>query len=411
MLFKNHKYVYVIGALAGSVPTALPAAAAPSQGTSSTCSDEATTISGDFEGGAFARCEVVGRGHFKLTVTPEDAKVTNCSPWYAFQLSSSQSQQVTIDLDYGSCGHRYRPKFRVEGSDWQAIPLKDVTVDNVTGKTSANGKPISSATIRLTIPAGKTQIAAQPLLVSKDYTAWLDRVAQLPMVSRGVLGKSREGRPIEKITIREPGATTSRNVVLTGRQHPPETTGAIAMQAFVDRLLENDSLARSYRSRYTTEAIPLLNPDGVAHGHWRHNLGQTDLNRDWGPFAQPETQLMRGLLETLNHTPEQRLRLFLDFHSTHYDTVYTLTDDVVTSPAGFTPKWLTAYQALVPDKKLRVEPGHNPGLPTAKSWVYEHYKVPTATYEIGDETNVEVIRRDARAAAEAMMSTLLANDD
>jgi hypothetical protein len=37
--------------------------------------------------------------------------------------------------------------------------------------------------------------------------------------------------------------------------------------------------------------------------------------------------------------------------------------------------------------------------------------VPTTTYEIGDETNVEVIRRDARAAAEAMMSTLLANDD
>jgi hypothetical protein len=64
----------------------------------------------------------------------------------------------------------------------------------------------------------------------------------------------------------------------------------------------------------------------------------------------------------------------------------------------------------VPDKKLRIEPAHNPGLPTAKSWVYEYYKVPTATYEIGDETNVEVIRRDARAAAEAMMSTLLDND-
>ncbi len=409
MRFENHKHLYVIGALAGSVLTALPAAAAPPQGTGSSCSDEATTVSGDFEGGAFARCEVVGRGHFKLTITPEDAKVTNCSPWYAFQLSSAQAQQVTIDLDYGVCGHRYRPKFRVEGSDWQAIPLENVRVDKE--KKSGNGKPIASATIQLAIPAGKTQVAAQPLLVSKDYTAWLDRVAQLPTVSRGLLGTSREGRPIEKITIREPGAATSRNVVLTGRQHPPETTGAIAMQAFVDRLLENDNLARSYRSRYTTEAIPLLNPDGVAHGHWRHNLGQTDLNRDWGPFAQPETQLMRALLETLNKAPEQRLRLFLDFHSTHYDTVYTLTDDAVTSPAGFTRKWLTAYQALVPDKKLRIEPGHNPGLPTAKSWVYEYYKVPTATYEIGDETKFEVIRRDARAAAEAMMSTLLDNDD
>ncbi len=35
--------------------------------------------------------------------------------------------------------------------------------------------------------------------------------------------------------------------------------------------------------------LPLLNPDGMALGHWRHNLGSVDLNRDWGIFGQPET--------------------------------------------------------------------------------------------------------------------------
>ena len=43
----------------------------------------------------------------------------------------------------------------------------------------------------------------------------------------------------------------------------------------------------------------VLKPDGVADGHWRHNDGGKDLNRDWGPFTQPETQAVAGVLEKL----------------------------------------------------------------------------------------------------------------
>ncbi|MCG2586837.1 M14 family metallopeptidase [Massilia sp. TS11] len=417
MQIRNHKGASVaralafLGAMAGYAITAQPALAAAAAAVRSSCSDEVTTISGDFEAAAYARCEVVKRGQFKLTIAPEDGKVTNCSPWYAFELNSSQSQAVSIELDYASCGHRYRPKFRVDGGDWQALPLQDVSVETAKGKTSGGGKPIQNATLRLNLPKGKVQVAAQPLFLTKDHAAWLDRVSTLPSVSRSLLGKSREGRPIERITIREPGESPVRHVVLTGRQHPPETTGAIAMQAFIERLLEDDSLARRYRTRYATDAVPLLNPDGVARGHWRHNLGELDLNRDWGGFTQPETQLMRDLLASLSQPDGHRLRLFFDFHSTHHDTIYTLTDDQVTSPAGFTAKWLSTFQAMIPEKKLRIDPGYNRGLPTSKTWVYEAYKMPTATYEVGDETNPAEIRRDARAGAEAMMLTLLAIDE
>ena len=400
----------ILGLLAGCASTVQPELAGVSQRVGSPCSDGITTISGNFAGAAFARCEVLESGHFRLTITPEDAQVNNCSPWYAFEASTSQSLQVAIDLNYSSCGHRYRPKLRVGGADWQLLPADKLSLDFSKGKTNEGGKPVADAVLRLTLPAGRTQIAAQPLLLPEDNAAWLDQIAKSPAVSRGTLGKSREGRPIEWINLLEPGVVPARQVVLLGRQHPPETTGGIALQAFTERLLEDDQIARTYRSRYSTRVVPLLNPDGVVHGNWRHNMGQTDLNRDWGPFLQPETQRMRDLLANIAASPGQRLRLFLDFHSTHYDTIYTLTEAQITDPAGFTGKWIAATQALITEKKIRVEPGHKGDRPTAKTWVYEKYKVPTATYEIGDTTSYEVIRRHARAAAEAMMSTLAESD-
>jgi predicted deacylase len=417
MLFENYERwalaasLCTLVALVGCANNAQPKGSSLAQSTSRSCTDGMTTISGDFAGAGFASCEVLERGHFKLTITPEDSKVANCSAWYAFQANASQSQQVAIDLNYSSCGHRYRPKIRLPGSDWQTLPADNIGLNFTRGRTLENGKPAADATLRLALPAGKSHIAAQALILPEDNAAWLDQLSRSPTVTRDILGKSREGRVIEKIAIREVGVTPVRQVVLLGRQHPPETTGAIALQAFTERLLEDDKLSRLYRSRYSTIVVPLLNPDGVVNGHWRHNMGQMDLNRDWGAFSQPETRLMRDLLTSISKDSTQRLRLFLDFHSTHYDTIYTLTDNQVTDPAGFTAKWIAAYQALIPEKKLRIEPGYNPNLPTSKTWVYDTFKVPTATYEIGDETDHALIRRQARAAAEAMMSTLLTNDD
>lgn len=183
------------------------------------------------------------------------------------------------------------------------------------------------------------------------------------------------------------------------------------MIAFVDRLLEDDPLARAYRARFTTQVVPLLNPDGVVNGHWRHGTGGVDLNRDWGPFTQPETQLMRDMLLGIEADPDRELVLFLDFHSTRYDTIYTLLPGLPTNPPGFLPAWLADYAARLPDYTVREEPGHNAALPVSKAWVYDRFGVPTATYEIGDETDRELIRRLGRAAAEAMMASLLAGAD
>jgi len=54
------------------------------------------------------------------------------------------------------------------------------------------------------------------------------------------------------------------------------------------------------------------NPDGVISGNWRHNLSGTDLNRDWGPFTQPETLLIKELLDQLDASGKN-IRVFSTF--------------------------------------------------------------------------------------------------
>src|SRR5690606_36518233 len=99
--------------------------------------------------------------------------------------------------------------------------------------------------------------------------------------------------------------------------------------------------------------IPLMNPDGVKEGHWRHNMNGVDLNRDWKNFLQPETQAVRDRLVKLASEKGARVFLMLDFHSTQQDVFYTETDREKTFPENFTRHWLGALQERFPDHNVR----------------------------------------------------------
>lgn len=65
-------------------------------------------------------------------------------------------------------------------------------------------------------------------------------------------------------------------VLLIGRQHPPEVTGAIAMVAFVEQLLRDEEgpcELCAFHADTNLVIVPLVNPDGVDAGNWRHNFG------------------------------------------------------------------------------------------------------------------------------------------
>ncbi|MXO96572.1 peptidase M14 [Erythrobacter aquimaris] len=364
------------------------------------CSDGSVAIDTAFDAGALASCTVGDDGRISITLSPEDAPPINCSAWYAFRLHSNAPRVVGIDLNYTACGHRYEPKVSYDGVEWTYLDPAKVEVMEVEGTRMArlsirtDGRPIF--------------VSAQEIIVPATYDAWLDGLEETGMVERETLGHSAEGRAIEIMYLGNPAAR--EQVVLVGRQHPPEVTGALAMFPFVETLLEHTELARRFRERFRVSAVPLLNPDGVVKGHWRHNTGGVDLNRDWGPFTQPETQLMRDVLVAIDNDPDRRLRLLLDFHSTGRDIFYTIPDELPTDPPLFTRDWLARYQDRMSGYEVTRDARHEVGRPISKAHAFDTYGVPAVTFELGDETDRTLIRRIGREAAIAMMEELLATE-
>jgi predicted deacylase len=144
----------------------------------------------------------------------------------------------------------------------------------------------------------------------------------------------------------------------------------------------------------------------VASGHWRHNLNGVDLNRDWGPFSQPETRAMRDAVLRYQSDETPRLAFFLDFHSTFHDVFYLEPADEGLWPAGFARRWLAAVSARMPDYTFRTE-ANPPTKPYSKTWVRKTLEVPAVIYETGDHTDRTLVRQVATVAAEEMMRLLL----
>jgi hypothetical protein len=78
---------------------------------------------------------------------------------------------------------------------------------------------------------------------------------------------------------------------------------------------------------------------------------------------------------------------------------------------GFAAAWRRELAKRLGDEMPTWSGEHNPGLPTAKSWVRKQYGVVAMTYEVGDNTPRDRIRRVAQAAAEETMKLLLEFED
>ncbi|GAB5519180.1 MAG: M14-type cytosolic carboxypeptidase [Rhodothermales bacterium] len=354
------------------------------------------TFSTELEGGRLNAIEAVGENTFRGTIRPENAPVNN-SAWYAFQVWAETPRTLTVELTYEDGDHRYIPKLSRDGKTWAPIARTAFEHDTTNG----------TARLMLDVTEEPLWVAGQELITSSTIQAWADSMATRLYVSQELIGTSRGERPIRMLTITE-DASPSDYVLIIARQHPPEVTGQLAALAFLEAVNADTDLARAFRQRYTVLAIPMVNPDGADEGHWRHNLGGVDLNRDWvDNFNQPETQLVRDTF--LQRTEGGQVVFTLDFHSTQEDVFYTLARDLETVPPGFTDDWLNAIRAAIPAYPLVDEPFGlgSPVTPVSKNWFYQTFDAPSVTYEVGDEQDRELLHRVSEAAAEGMMRLLV----
>jgi hypothetical protein len=349
----------------------------------------------DFESAALYACRASDGGPI-LTIAPEYAPI-NPSPWYAWRIARGDDSavmpvEVTVRQHYRFARHRYHPWVSADGERWK--PLAESRVQVLED---------GSVEIRLAVPADGLYVAAQPPLDSAAMGRWANALAAAHGLHATRIAQSVGGRAV--MAYRTDLAGRRGALVLTGRQHPPEITGGLAFQDFAGRLFAADPLAERFRAHFAIGLVPEINPDGVARGHWRTGLRGVDLNRDWGPFTQPETRGVADWLAALDG--EAPLWLFVDFHSTWQDVFYVPHPEDDPQPAGFAAEWRRRLEARLGAAMPGWSGQHNPGLPTAKSWVRKAYGIFAMTYEVGDGTPRERIRTTAEAAAEEMMKLLL----
>ncbi|MCY3840722.1 MAG: M14 family metallopeptidase [Gammaproteobacteria bacterium] len=359
------------------------------------CENDIALLDTHFEGGAFHRCDVRD-GNFVITIRPEDSKVVVPMPWYAFRASPKREGEAVVLMGFADAdADRFWPKVSLDGTNWQRMPDGAVAVSQDKRRLA----------LRIPLAEAPVWIASQRLLTTRFYDVSTLSLAQRSDVAVRLLGRSIHGRPIS-VAETSPRAQA---VLFIGRQHPPEVTGALTMHAFVDTVLADTELARSFREVFAVVTVPLLNPDGVANGHWRHNAGRTDLNRDWGPFRQPETQSVRNLLADLAGRGIA-LRLMLDFHATQATETHLFytqrPEDGDGSAHAFAARWFERVRQRQPDLEFIHRPSKSESA-NAKNYFFDTYGIPSITYETGDETDPDWIAAAAPVFAKEMMRTFL----
>lgn len=353
-------------------------------------------VSNEFAGARLNDFYQIGDSHYSIIIKPERDAINN-SPWYAFKIWGDTEEPIDLQLEYEHGGHRYIPKLSTNGKQWR-------TIDADRYEVNASD---STATLSLNLSGDTLWISAQELYTYEKFNHWADSLSDKPWVSLDRIGYSHLNYPITKMSITEADTTQKRGVlVITGRLHPPEVTGSMATEIFIEELVSDSELAAEFRNKFEVWAYPFANPDGVQKGHWRYNARGVDLNRDWEHFNQPEPRAIRDDLLPLRKDSLRRVYYGIDFHSTNTNIFYPINRDIKTFPDNFTYDWIQILKNKFPHYPLAVEP-FPPDSPITKNWIFHTFGADAVTYEVSDEAPRDRMRGVVRESARIIMQQLL----
>ena len=130
------------------------------------------------------------------------------------------------------------------------------------------------------------------------------------------LNKTICGNPLDILYITNFASTQSvinarQSIIFTARVHPGETSGSYVIESVINNLLNNSEQSNNLLDKYIFKIIPILNPDGVIHGHYRNNILGKDLNRMWQDPRDNETPTIYYLKKLISIN---KPFFFCDFH-------------------------------------------------------------------------------------------------
>ncbi len=357
---------------------------------------DGVSVSNQFDGARLNGFEKINDTTYRAIITPENEPI-NESAYFCFELWSETNRNIDLELYYPNHEHRYIPKISDDGKTWSTLDSMDF--DTLKGS--------DLATLRLSSGSDKKLVCAQELYTSQHNTEWIEYFGQnQDNVEISLVGQSKKGRDIHCMDIYEGSKKDKDAIVIFSRLHPPEVPGYLAMRHFVEEILADKALSNLFRKRFRILVYPMVNPDGVDMGHWRHNAGGIDLNRDWSLFNQEEPRVVATHCVKEIRSHKNQVLVGLDFHSTQEDILYTHTDNRQSSVFGFKDIWVDALKDGLPGHDPQDAP-YDLNQPITKGWFFLEFNAEAITYEVGDETDRAFIDKKARLAAKEMMKLLV----
>lgn len=351
----------------------------------------------EFDGARLNGFRKINDSTAAVIINPENTPI-NKSAYYAFKAWTDTPKTFYFQFQYpDGHKHRYIPQLKVNNKQWKSIDSINLYQTD------------KHTTIKVQLDKTPLLVAAQEIQSSKDVKDWYTTLIKEKenYVNLNVFGTSKLGRDLPVLDIYKGNPENRDIIVLLTRQHPPEVTGYFAFQHFVHTLLDNDSkLSHEFLNKYRVLAFPIMNPDGVDLGHWRHNAGGVDTNRDWSVYHQPEIRQTVKFISKALKKSNSKLILGLDFHSTWYDIFYTNQIRKGTTLPHFIEDWFTALESNIPDYTVNEKPG-NSKKPVSKGWFLYGHNATGVTYEIGDDTPRDKIKMIGTVTAEQMMRILV----
>jgi len=350
--------------------------------------------SNEFDGARLNDFTQINDSTFRATIHPENEPI-NESAYFGLQIWSDEKRNIDLELYYPNHEHRYVPKLSYDGMQWMFMDT--LSYDTLKGS--------EIATLDLDIDQRRLYVTGSELQTSKYNLEWSKGLAENHSgVDYAVIGKSKLGRDMLYIDICQGTKENKEAIAILSRQHPPEVSGYMAMQSFVETILEDSPLSNLFRSKFRVLVYPMVNPDGVDLGHWRHSAGGIDMNRDWGHYVQEEPKVVVYHMTKTLRENKNELLIGFDFHSTQEDVMYTLSKDLKSNVAGFKDVWIQSLD------EANYNPNDEPyplNQPISKGWFLLEHQAEGITYEVGDETPRDYVRAKAATAAKEMMKLLV----